>query len=42
VSIGVATMTAERVYSGPSELLAAADLALYQAKQAGRNRVASA
>jgi diguanylate cyclase (GGDEF)-like protein len=42
VSIGVATMTAERAYSGPSELLAAADLALYRAKQAGRNRVASA
>ena len=40
VSVGVATMNAEREFSSPGELLAAADLALYTAKQEGRNRVA--
>jgi diguanylate cyclase (GGDEF)-like protein len=39
VSVGVATMHAEREFTTSGELLAAADLALYTAKQEGRNRV---
>jgi two-component system, cell cycle response regulator len=42
VSVGVATMGPDRSYSGPIELVAAADSALYAAKREGRNRVTSA
>lgn len=42
VSVGVATMYGDKNYASPNELLAAADLALYRAKQEGRNRVAIA
>jgi len=38
VSVGVATATPEW-HSGPEELIAAADQALYGAKTSGRNRV---
>jgi two-component system cell cycle response regulator len=38
-SIGVAVMRRELVFRSPSELLAAADTALYEAKDAGRNQV---
>ncbi len=41
VSLGVATLVPSRG-SAPEALLAAADRALYQAKRAGRNRVAIA
>lgn len=40
VSVGLAALTAER--STPSELMRAADRALYEAKETGRNRVCSA
>jgi two-component system, cell cycle response regulator len=39
VSIGVATQSPETHYEGVPELLAAADAALYRAKESGRNRV---
>ncbi len=42
VSIGVAASTAARRYATTEELFAAADLALYRAKNAGKNRVAVA
>ena len=38
-SIGVAVMRRDLVFRSPSELLAAADTALYEAKDAGRNLV---
>ena len=37
-SIGIATYTAEQPLEGEGELLAAADAALYSAKEAGKNR----
>jgi diguanylate cyclase (GGDEF)-like protein len=43
VSIGIATqMSGEVDYSSPADLLRAADRALYQAKNAGRNNVVAA
>ena len=42
VSIGVATLTHPAVYKEPSDLLAAADQAMYTAKEKGRNRVEQA
>lgn len=39
MSVGVATMTADREHGGGELLLSGADAALYEAKQTGRNRV---
>ena len=39
VSIGVVTLTHPARYHDPNELLAAADRAMYTAKQKGRNKV---
>jgi diguanylate cyclase (GGDEF)-like protein len=41
VSIGIATLTADSDYASPQGLVAEADALLYQAKEAGRNRVHS-
>jgi two-component system, cell cycle response regulator len=38
ISVGVTTMTRERIFDGVPAILKAADDALYQAKAAGRNR----